>query len=61
MALVGALIFMYILLPFIFRAGGNNYRRVRNSMPTNDMGGERGEDGEDEETLYDRTESTSQF
>ena len=30
-------------------------------MPTDDMGGERGEDGEDEETLYDRTESTSQF
>ena len=29
-------------------------------MPVDDMGGERGEDG-DEETLYDRTESTSQF
>jgi len=43
---------------FIFRGGGNNYRRVRNSMPANKMGGE---DGEDEETLYDRTESTSQF
>lgn len=41
------------------KAGGNNYKRVRSTLPADDMG-ERGEDG-DEETLYDRTESTSQF
>ena len=45
---------------FHFRTGGNNYKRVRSTLPADDMGGERGEDG-DEETLYDRTESTSQF
>ena len=48
-----------INIAYHFRAGGNNYKRVRSTLPADDMG-ERGEDG-DEETLYDRTESTSQF
>lgn len=42
------------------KASGNNYKRVRSNLPADEMGREMGED-EDEETLYNRTESTSQF
>lgn len=43
----------------LYRSSGNNYRRVRNGLPT-DIMVERGDD-EDEDTLYDRTESTTNF
>ncbi|XP_065919022.1 uncharacterized protein [Dysidea avara] len=41
------------------RKSGNNYKRVRSSLPTDSMV-DRGDD-EDEDTLYDRTESTTHF
>ena len=49
----------FVLSWYSFRKSGNNYKRVRSSLPTDSMV-DRGDD-EDEDTLYDRTESTTHF